>query len=109
MSRPLSPSVLEEENRAFAGTNGVSSRNRAHRFVPAFRDTATGRVEIARFANGKPANAHVLTGLPSAWAARLGPEGEIAELLPTICAGFVRDDVFYTREEAAAACPTSDE
>ena len=68
MSRPMTANTLRQENLAFAGTNAVSGNNRTQRFLPAFRDDATGRVELARFANGKPAPAHLIVGLPSEWA-----------------------------------------
>ena len=103
MSRPMTANTLRQENLAFAGTNAVSGNNRTQRFLPAFRDDATGRVELARFANGKPAPAHLIVGLPSEWATAYAQDGSIMAVKATIVAGFVRDDQFFTREEAAAA------
>ena len=103
MSRPLTAQTLREENLAFAGTNGVSQNNRKQRFLPAFRDDETGRVELARFANGKLAPAHLIVGLPSEWATAWAADGSIMALKDSVTTGFVRDEQFFTREEAAAA------
>ena len=46
---------LREENETYAGTGGVSENNCAKRFLPAFRDELTGRVELARTAEGAQA------------------------------------------------------
>ncbi|MEJ2088040.1 MAG: hypothetical protein P8Y69_06125 [Gammaproteobacteria bacterium] len=92
---------LRAENEAFAGTAGVSQNNSQARFVPAFRDTDSGRVEIARLANGEPAPMHLLCGLPDDWVTGRDENGRIVAILDTVIAGFVRDGVFYTREEAA--------
>lgn len=104
MGRPVSEQTLREQNREFSGTNGVSQNNRRMRFVPAFRDDDTGRVEIARFENGRPAPAHLIVGLPREWAVAFTDEGAILAIKDTVTVGFVRDGHFYTREEAAAAC-----
>ncbi len=103
MNRPMSKQTLDRQNRAFAGTNGISRNNRKLRFLPAFRDEDTGRVEIARFENGKPASAHLIVGLPKEWAVAFTCEGAILAIKSSITAGFLRDSVFFTREEAAAA------
>jgi len=102
MSRNYTVMKLTQENRAFAGTGGVSENNRCHCFQAAFRDTATGRVELARFENGTPAPMHIFSGLPHEWISSRDESGAPIALLETIIAGFVRDAVFYTREEAAA-------
>ena len=103
MNRPVSKRTLDRENLAFAGTNGISSNNRKLRFLPAFRDEDTGRIEIARLENGRPAPAHLIVGLPEEWAVLFSCEGVILALKPSITAGFLRDNVFFTREQAAAA------
>ena len=102
MGRLISAQTIHQQNLAFAGTNGVSDNNRRQRFVPAFRDEETGRVELARFANGKVAPAHLIVGLPPEWAAARGKTGCILAIKSSITAGFVRDGEFFTREQAAA-------
>ena len=104
MHRPMNEQTLRHQNLAFAGTNGISQNNCTLRFVPAFRDEDTGRVEIARFENGKPAPAHLIVGLPQEWAVAFTDDGSILAIKPSITAGFVRDSEFFTREEAAEAC-----
>ncbi|MGD8415441.1 MAG: hypothetical protein PVH91_00140 [Pseudomonadales bacterium] len=95
------PERLREENQVFAGTGGVSERAAGSGFVPAFRDDADGRVEIARTQNGCPATMHLFCCLPDEWVTERDQTGQIVALIDSVVAGFVRDGVFYTREEAA--------
>ena len=92
---------LREENEEFAGTRGVSCNNRQARFVPAFRDEH-GRVELSRLESGEVAPMHLLCGLPDEWITARDKEGHATAIRDGIVAGFVRDSVFYTREQAAA-------
>lgn len=100
MGRAFTQQQLHQENLAFAGTGGVSKNCPSLR--PAFRDNATGRIELARFESGEPAPMHLLTGLPDDWVAQRDGSGHATALLDTIVAGFVGGPRFYTREEAAA-------
>ncbi|MCB1686592.1 MAG: hypothetical protein R3E82_08035 [Pseudomonadales bacterium] len=102
MSQPLSDRRLHSENLAYAGTGGVSQNNGRAGFVPAFRDDATGRVEVARMENGEPATMHLLCALPDEWVCARDADGRVTALLASVVAGFVREGRFYTREEAAA-------
>ncbi len=101
MNRMFNNARLRLENLAFAGTGGVSANNRQADFIPAFRDPATGRVEIARFEDGKPAPMHLLCGLPAEWVVQRNERGEVIAICEHIISGFVRNATFYTREEAA--------
>ena len=93
---------LLRDNVAYDGTYGISRNNGSLGFVPAFRDSDTGRVEIARFSSGRPAPMHLLEGLPSEWAVGRTSDGRICAVKASIVAGFIRNGVFYTREQAAA-------
>tara|TARA_R110002072_G_scaffold1369_2_gene11208 strand:- start:17193 stop:17501 length:309 start_codon:yes stop_codon:yes gene_type:complete len=95
---------LLDQNEDFNGTMGVSLKNRSLGFIPAFRDERTGRVELARFRNGEIAPMHVIAGLPRDWATAFDEDGDVASLTSTIIAGFVRQEEFFTREQACAAC-----
>lgn len=101
MAPPLTRNRIRRENLAFAGTGGVSAENRCHRFAPAFRDNATGKVELSRYANGNLAPMHLIDGLPEEWIWARDERGHPAALKPSVVAGFVRDGRFYTREQAA--------
>ncbi len=92
---------LRQQNRCFANTGGVSANNRQHGFVPAFKDTHTGRVELSRFRDGAPAPIHLLDGLPEDWVIDRGDDGEVLAISDSVVSGFVRDGVFFTREQAA--------
>ena len=103
MNRLLTTETLRKENLAFVGTGGVSEENRDGGFRPAFYDVATGRAELARFADGRPAPMHLLDGLPEEWAVERDAAGRIRAIKDSVIAGFVRDGFFYTREQAAQA------
>ena len=103
MRRPLSNAQLHRETLSYRGTGGVSAESRGSGFVPAFCDTSTGQAQAARFADGRPAPCHVLDGVHPDWVAERGPQGEILRLKDSIIAGFLRDGLFYTREQAALA------
>jgi len=92
---------LRDENQTYAGTGGVSENNCRARFSPAFREAVSGRVERARRADGAPAAMHLFCCLPDEWVAERDASGEIVALIGSVTAGFLRDGVFYTREEAA--------
>lgn len=92
---------LREENETFAGTGGISENNCQARFMPAFQDTLTGRVELARTESGDCASMHLLCCLPDEWVTERDAQGRILALKDSIVAGFVRDECFYSREEAA--------
>ncbi len=101
MAPPLTRNRIRRENLAFAGTGGVSQQNRARRFSPAFRDEATGQVELSRYADGALAPMHLIDGLPGEWISTRDQQGHPATLKASVIAGFVRDGEFYTREQAA--------
>ena len=95
---------LREENETYAGTGGISENNCAARFLPAFQDSQTGRVEIARHEDGSQAPMHLLCCLPDEWVVERDAEGRILALKDSVIAGFIRDGEFYTREQAACSC-----
>jgi hypothetical protein len=95
---------LLDQNETFNGTMGVSIKNKSVGFVPAFRDDATGRVELARFRSGEIAPMHLIAGLPAEWALSFNADGAISAIKNTVIAGFVREEEFFTRDEASAAC-----
>ncbi|MFN3235676.1 MAG: hypothetical protein ACE37D_01320 [Pseudomonadales bacterium] len=96
--------ALREQNQRFANTEGISVNNQDLGFVPAFRDPDTGRVEVARFQDGRLAPMHVISGLPAEWATELDASGAVLVVKPGIEAGFCRGGQFYTREQAISAC-----
>jgi len=95
---------LLDQNANFNGTMGVSLKNSNSGFIPAFRDEGTGRVELARFRNGDVAPMHLIAGLPADWATAFDEDGDVSSVKTTIIAGFVRDEEFFTRDEACDAC-----
>jgi hypothetical protein len=99
----LSEQLLKTHNTLFHGTAGVSRNNGALGFVPAFLDLRTGRAEISRFADGRPAAMHIIDGLPDEWVAQRDADGRVLNTHPGIVAGFLRDERFYTRKQAAQA------
>lgn len=96
----LTRHVLAQQNMRFAGTSGVSKNNRCRGFLPAYQDTVTGRVVLSCFADGRPAPVHVLDDMPEDWVERRSPKGRVLSVKHSVVAGFVRDGLFYTREDA---------
>src|SRR5512144_2160490 len=97
----LSTQVLRRQNLAFRGTGGVSTGNCSQGFVPAFLDTDTGSIYLARFADGRPAPMHLLDGLPSELIISRDAAGRCQAVKHSLIAGFVQAGRFYTREQAA--------
>lgn len=97
----LTEQVLSQENATFAETSGVSAANRSLGFRPAFMDTETRTMYLSCFADGRPAPCHLLDGLPDEAIAARAPSGRVIMLKPSIVSGFVSQDRFYTRDEAA--------
>lgn len=96
----LSCELLRRENRQYRGTGGVSRGNRSSCFVPAFQDVDTGVTYRSRFADGSPAPMHILEGLPAHVLARTG---DVVKAGQNLISGFLRNGIFYTRAQAAAA------
>ena len=96
----LTPAEPVRENVHYLGTGGRSAAARRSRFSPAYLDRDTGRVLPSRFADGRLAAVHVLNGLPPELVAERSPGGRVRQVKPGVVAGFLRDDRFYTREEA---------
>jgi len=99
---PMTRNRMRRENLAFAGTGGVSQVSRQAAFEPAFRDDATGRVELSRYASGAVAPMHLMDGLPADWVVERDSAGRACALKASVVAGFVRNGEFYTREQAAS-------
>jgi hypothetical protein len=97
----LTTQVLRRQNLAFKGTGGVSAGNRSQGFAPAFLDTETGSVYLARFADGRPAPMHLLDGLPRELIVSRDAAGHCLAVKRSLVAGFVQAGRFYTREQAA--------
>lgn len=106
---PLTPESLQQQNRLFQGTTGVSACARDGGFAPAFLDTATGRVYLARFADGRLAPMHLLDGLPRDLVEHRDEGGRTLAVKSSVIAGFVLYGKFYTREQAARTGETSEE
>ena len=103
MNQNMTHEKLRKENQVFAGTGGVSQGNRSSGFIPGFCDTETGAVQISRFKNGSPAPMHLLEGLPDEWVSERDLSGRVASLKASVIAGFLYQNSFYTREQAANA------
>lgn len=99
----LNQQLLRQQNRAYAGSGGVSRNNSDAGFVPGYFDIHSGIAVLSRFADGKPAPIHLLDGLPDTWVLKRDDDGQVLTVRPGVIAGFIRDGIFYTREEAARA------
>lgn len=103
MARAMTVERLLEENLHHAVGGGVSERVRPHGFAPAFLDTRTGIVYLARNPDGTLAGCHRLDGLPEALILARDEHGGVTAVHPDVVAGFEHGGCFYTREQAARA------
>ena len=101
MNARLSTQSLKHQNREFKETGGISSNNRQLQFVPAFKDTETGEVCTICNPDGSPSLIHNLNAAPRSWIVQQDASGRVLALKGTIVAGFVLDQIFYTRQQAA--------
>jgi hypothetical protein len=99
----LTETSLRDENILYANTRGISQRNRSGGFCPGYLNRASGECVLSRFSDGCPAPVHVLDGLPESWVIRRDADGRVVEASPELVSGFIRDGVFYTRDEAIRA------
>lgn len=99
MPQAMTIKTLVNDNRAFAGTPGVSRDCRRGGFLPGFLDRATGEIYLSRYADGRPARVHLLDGLPNELIVTRTGSGQVAAIKGSVIAGFVLDGEFYTREQ----------
>lgn len=104
-NRSLTSKRLAEQNHKFRGTGGISSGNRSLGFVPAFKDMDTGKVYRSCYADGQPAPFHMFEGLPGEllMSADTGFAHASSVIKSSVIAGFLLDDLFFSRAEAAQA------
>ena len=102
MKPTLTPTSLALETACYRETGGVSENNGTLGFQPAFIDRDTQTVHLSRFSDGRPAPCHVLDGLPAELVLARSAQGRVLRVKGSVISGFVRDERFYTREEAAA-------
>jgi len=103
MAQLMTRSTLKIQNRYFAGTRGVSRENRGLGFLPGFMDQETGVIYLSCNADGSVAPIHRMDGLPDELIVARTPGGRVAAVKGSLVAGFIRDGLFYTREQAAIA------
>jgi hypothetical protein len=103
MTNLMNEQRLQQENVAFHGTGGLSHRNRSHGFRPAFFDTETGAIYPSCFANGMPAPFHMIDGLPAEVVVERDALDRPSAVKASVVSGFMLNDLFYSREQAAAA------
>jgi hypothetical protein len=102
MEQTLTRAVLAFENATYRGTNGISENNRCLGFQPAFIDRETCTVYLSRYPDGRLAPCHLLDGLPGELVLARNGLGRVTRVKASLVSGFVDDERFYTRDEAAA-------
>jgi len=103
MAQLMTRSTLKIQNRHFVGTRGVSRENRGLGFLPGFMDQETGVIYLSCNADGSVAPIHRMDGLPDELIVARTSGGRVAAVKGSLIAGFIRDGLFYTREQAAIA------
>lgn len=94
---------LARENREFKSTTGISKNNRSLGFIPAFYDSESGRIYLSCNKDGTRAAIHILEGLPEELILERDSKDNVVSIKPSVMSGFVKNDRFYTREQAAKA------
>lgn len=107
MKKALSSTALQRQNQRFQGTGGRSQENRGQGFRPAFMDTDTLAIYASCFDDGRLAPVHLIDGLPDVLIVARFSSGRVAALKASVIPGFVREERFYTRDEAAQ-CVSAD-
>ncbi|MDX1656177.1 MAG: hypothetical protein R3310_13280 [Candidatus Competibacteraceae bacterium] len=97
----LTPERLHQQNVAHRASGGTSAGCRRQGFAPAFLDSETGEVYLARYADGRPAPMHLLDGLPTSLVVERDRHGRTLAVKASVIAGFVQSGKFYTRQQAA--------
>ena len=103
MAQLMTSITLKTQNRRFAGTRGVSPENRGLGFLPGFMDQETGIIYLSCNVDGSLAPIHRMDGLPDEVIVTRTPTGRVAAVKGSLIAGFIRDGLFYTRDQAAIA------
>src|ERR1700687_500495 len=98
----LTKTSLALESTRYRGTGGVSEDTRSLGYLPAFIDRETESVHLSRFPDGRLAPCHLLDGLPAELVLARNERGHVTRVNASVVSGFVHDDHFYTRDEAAA-------
>lgn len=96
---------LDLENVRYRGTGGVS-QNRSCGFRPAFMDAQTRTVYLSRFTDGRLAPFHILDGLPDELVLARNPGGRGVIVKASVVSGFIREGLFYSRDEATTHAAT---
>ena len=96
----LTDSSLATESNKYHGTGGASQGNRDYGFIPAFIDTSTNTIYLSRYSDGRLAKVHILDGIPDHLIVST-EDGHVKAVVDSVVAGFVLNEVFYTRTEAA--------
>jgi hypothetical protein len=102
MTNALSQAVLECENSRYLGSGARSQENHSLGFRPAFMDAETGIVYASCFSDGRPAPFHLLDGLPDEVVLARNPSGRVESVKQSMVSGFVLEQRFFTRDEAAS-------
>jgi hypothetical protein len=81
--------------------NITREQTRGYGFVPAFKDCNDGCVYLSRNANGTPEPIHKVDGIPNHLIVCLDLYGKKKKLKESVIVGFVRDNHFFSRSQAA--------
>ncbi len=98
--KSFSQDALVSESEQYHGTGGTSQGNDEFGFIPAFCDTANNIVYLSRSADGQLAKVHLLDGMPEHLIVSRD-KNRVTAVEKSVVAGFVLNQVFFTRDEAA--------
>lgn len=68
-------------------------------FIPAFRNLINDETHLSTKDEGSVATEHRIDNLPIEWVSEWAPDGYAKSLIPTVIAGYIRANTFYTLPE----------
>ncbi len=68
-------------------------------FIPAFRNLINNETHFSTTDDGVVAPEHRMDNLPIEWVSEWSAEGYAKSLIPTVIAGYIRAEKFYTLPE----------
>ena len=91
---------LRQQCGLYRGSGGASEDNRDAGFISAFLNRENGDVHSSVSSDGQVCSVLTLDGLPDSVIVRRSRNGMVTAVRRCIVAGFVRNGLFYSREQA---------
>lgn len=98
----IEPAQQPRGDQSVTQSRNLRAPGGRHGFAPAYLNLQTGAMVHSTFSNGVEAPVHLLEGLPGDWLDSPATAGSQPVLKEGIIPGYIRDQTFFTREQACA-------